>query len=303
MTYDIQSVKTAIKGPISSVRTPFTKDGDIDYHSLSRMLDYTLSNGEKAVLMTYGDSLFTLLSDKEIGELTKFVNEFVNKRAMVIACTKQWNFKQTIEFTNFCHDIDVDLMIPMPPDWTHSCSDELLYDYFSAIGEIMPFMILSNMTSGRGIPITVVEKLVENKTKGFTSVKDDMCGVYGRKLAAYLDGRYGFLSGGRAENHLDVAPYKVDGYLSMFASFDVDIENNYWNAFKSGNYEKAARHIAEVEIPFLQLTEKLNVNFDALLHACFEIKGLAQRWRRSPYSSVSDEQMELIKSFLDNIKI
>jgi len=39
--------------------------------------------------------------------------------------------------------------------------------------------------------------------------------------------------------------------------------------------------------------------FDAAIHGILELKGLAQRWRRPPYYSLSDPEMEKLSDALE----
>ena len=61
-------VREALTGPVASLSTPFTQNGDVDYAGLRKLIDGNLAGGSRSALLTYGDSLYTLLSDDEIAE-------------------------------------------------------------------------------------------------------------------------------------------------------------------------------------------------------------------------------------------
>lgn len=44
-------------------------------------------------------------------------------------------------------------------------------------------------------------------------------------------------------------------------------------------------------------------HFDATFRAMYEILGLGQRWRRTPYTSYTDEQMEELRAFMQSLKL
>ena len=52
----LDRVRAALTGPIASIRTPFSRDGSIDYDGLRRMIDFDLEAGSKVSLLTAGDS-------------------------------------------------------------------------------------------------------------------------------------------------------------------------------------------------------------------------------------------------------
>ena len=40
------------------------------------------------------------------------------------------------------------------------------------------------------------------------------------------------------------------------------------------------------------------MHFSAAIQGMYEVAGLGSRWRRSPYSSLTDAQMEILRQFL-----
>ena len=68
-----EEVREALTGPVSSLKTPFTRSGEIDYPGLRRLIDRNLEGGSKSSLLTSGDSLFTLMTDDEIADVTRAV--------------------------------------------------------------------------------------------------------------------------------------------------------------------------------------------------------------------------------------
>jgi dihydrodipicolinate synthase/N-acetylneuraminate lyase len=295
--YDLGAVKEALAGPVPSVVTPFNKDGSVSFEGLRGVVAFLIEKARaKTLLLTHGDSLFSIIDDDEVEEITSCVVKEAAGRAMVIACGKLWGTGKMLRFAEFCAGTGADLFIPFPPDWAHSLDTGLLYEYYAQAAKIMPVMILSNLGTGRGVPLEVYEKLIKNGDS-FVAVKDDMPPPYGRRLAALLDRRFGFLSGGRMENHLDVAPYGADGYLPAFNRFDPRPDDAYWDAYTSGDPARCARIINRLEVPFFDLCTEIPVHFSALISACMELYGICPRWRRPPYSSASDKDMERIADF------
>lgn len=296
----IAEIKAAISCPVPSISTPFLENGDIDWAAVDRIVDFEIENGAKSLLITNGDSLLTILTDREISELTERVVKAADGRALVLAGTKQWCNRQTVEFAGFAKDAGADVILPMFPDWANSTSAEHCISLFRDIGKIMPVMALSNFGNGRGIPMSVFTTLIEEKAPGFSGAKDDMCGAYGRRLAAQLGGNYAFLSGGRAENHLDVAPYGPDGYLSIFMRFKPELAWGYWNRFTAGDIDGAVRWIMQYEAAFMDFLGK-GFNFDMIIHYFMFKAGLCQKWRRAPYASASDAQAEQLDQLWDEL--
>lgn len=300
----ISEIKTNISGPIPSIRTPFLKNGDIDWKGLDNQIDFIIEEAKAgALLVTYGDSLLSIMNEKEIAEINKRVVDRAKGRAMVIACGKFWNYQMGLNFIKYAKEIGADVGIAPIVDWAHSAGDDECYECIRETGKIMPVMILTNLINGRGIQTPVYERLISEKTPGFIGVKDDMCGDYGKKLAGLLNDRYAFLSGGLAVNHLEVAPYGADGYLSLFASFYPKLCHEYWELFTKNDYRACGKWIVDNENPYLDMIANNGLNFDAVSHGMMELAGVCGRYRRAPYSSLTDEQMEILKDYAKKIKM
>ena len=292
-------VRTALTGPIPTISTPYLQDGDIDYKGLNNMIDFAVNAGAKTIVLTAGDSHLIAMSDSEIAEITKAVTEQVNGRAMVVAADRWYDTKQALSFAEYAAELGVDVLMLMPPDWGGSATPELLVNHYTEVAKVIPVMIVTNVFIPRGIDfgVKVIEQAIE-KSANIVSVKDDMCGEFARKLGLIAHEKLALWAGGQKQNHLNMAPYGCDGYLSTFLSFKPEIAHNYWNAFVSGDMKTAVRIVEEIDMPFFDFIGKSRGGFDAAVHGMAELYGLAGRWRPNPYYSLNDEEMELLAEFL-----
>jgi len=297
----VDEVKNSLTGPVASVSTPFCKDGSIDYKGLENCIDVWIEGGSKTVLLTYGDSLFSILTDEEIAVITKRVVEYTNKRAMVVGAAFWWTGK-TLDFAEYCKRIGVDILMVLPPNWALPTPEDLA-EHYRKISEIIPVMMVTSL-GGRPLPLETMEILLEGKNR-IVALKDDICGDYARRAAKLIDGRWAFFSGGWKKNHLDVMPYgDISGYLSVYARFKPVIARKYWDAIKAGNIGEASGIIKKYEFPlYYEMRSLFSGQMDAVVHASMEIFGLCKRWRRSPYYDLSDSQMDELKAFYADLKL
>ncbi|MBO9610850.1 MAG: dihydrodipicolinate synthase family protein [Paenibacillaceae bacterium] len=297
---DRERIRHGIQGPISSISTPFDKDGNIDERGLRNCVEYAIAADSGTILLTYGDSLFSVLTDREIGDVTRIVTEQTAGRGLVVGAGNWWT-GESIRFAAYCREIGVDVFMPLPPNWAGSCTEDTLIAHFEQIADVMPVMLVTALGPGVGVPLPAIARLLE-RDNGIVAVKDDICGAYGRKLAGMANGRWSFLSGGRKENHLDVLPYGAEAYLSMYMRFMPSVAHRYWAAVETGAISEAASIVQEVDMPFMAFIAELGMNFDAVIHGAMELAGVAERWRRLPYSSLDDAQMERLAQFLERVK-
>ena len=290
-------IKKHLTGGIPSFSTPFQKDGEIDYASIRNMLEFYIANDAKAIMLTAGDSHYICISDKEIAEITKFVVKQVAGRAVVISADRYYDTKRAIEFAKYSADIGVDIMMVMPPDWGHSTTPQTLSEHYKAVSENIPVMIVTNVFIPRGqeFGLETLRRCLDSKN--IIAVKDDFCGHFSRKLSLLAHPKWTIISGGQKQNHLDLHLYGCDGYLSTFMRFKPEIAKSYWKHIKAGNLKAAVAIVKNIDIPFFDLIGQFDGKFDSGIHGALEIFGLAKRWRRAPYQSICEEEMERLKYF------
>lgn len=291
----VAMAKEALKGPIASVSIPFAKNGDIDFNALRNVVDFIVAAGSGTVLLTYGDSLYSSLTDNEVYEISRVVVEQTANRAMTVVAGSWW-MGAAVKFAQFAYDLGADMYMALPPNWADSSSVQGIVDFFTAISAEIPTMIVTSLDP-TPVPYDSIKQLID-QDNGVVALKDDKCGAYGKKVASLIDGRIAFLSGGRKINHLEQLPYNIDGYLSVFMRFCPSVAHNYWNAIQSGDIRRAVGIIQKYDMPFFdELVPATGLDFDAVIHGSMEVFGVAPRYRRIPYRSADDEQMDIIRSF------
>lgn len=281
---------------------PFQRDGSVDYRGLANVIEANLSGGSKTALLTAGDSHYACLTDGEIAEITKFTVKQVKGRAMVCAADRYYDTGRAIEFAKFGREVGADVYMVMPPDWGHSCTPETLVEHYAAVATHIPVMVVTNIFVPRGATfgLNTLRRCLQ-EVQGIVAVKDDFCGDFGRKMALLVSDRWAVWSGGLKQNHLDIHPYGCDGYLSTFTSFVPRVAHDYWNAVQKGEIANARAVIRDVEIPWFDLIQSLPGGFDAGIHGMLELYGIAKRWRRKPYYSLSDAEMEKLGGCLNTL--
>jgi dihydrodipicolinate synthase/N-acetylneuraminate lyase len=106
------------------------------------------------------------------------------------------------------------------------------------------------------------------------------------------------ISGGQKQNHLDMHAYGCDGYMSTFIFFRPEIAKRYWAAIQANDIPAAVTVIREYDNPLFEVLVGTTGSFDAAMHGVFELYGLGGRWRRPPYHSLTDAEMEVLATFL-----
>ncbi len=301
---DRQRIQTGLAGPIASIRTPFTRDGAIDYDALRRMVDFDINAGAGALLLTWGDSLFAVLSDREIADLTRTVVESAAGRVVVAACTGRWATPQSVEFAACCREFGADILQVFLPQWYPGCLNrQTMVDHHLAIGRHMPVMVNSAeiQRNGAADGLAVARELIERGAP-VLAMKADVTGEYDRKMTSLIRNSWTMFAGGQKSFHMDLGPYGCRGYLSTFVTFMPEVSSAYWRAIGEEDRPAAVRIIEKIDRPFFEEILAMPGGFDAAMHGITERCGLTERWRRAPFTSLDDEAMERLGGLLDRLK-
>ena len=295
--------KHHLSGPIASINTPFEASGDVDMEGLRRFVDAAITGGARAVLFTPGDSLYAVMSERDIADVTKATAEHVAGRAMFLAAAGPWWRDQAVEFAAFAREAGADGVLASPPFRGGTPREHA--DYFLAVSQELPTLILSATLAPLGLSgaLQAVEILLEEGEQ-MVGFKEDYGPEFARQACLRADGRWAIFAGGQKQTHLDMAPYGCDGYMSVLVVFKPEIARSYWDAIEAGDHRAAAKVIREYDLPmFDAMAAASSVGSDAAQHAMMELYGIAQRWRRPPLSSFSDEEVERLRAGLQRLKL
>lgn len=294
---DRDRVRRSLSGPITAVHPPFHSDGTLDMVGLRREIDHNIEAGSGVMLLTYGDSLHSLATDQEVADVLKVVIDQTRRRAMVVAADRQWWTGKEIEFADFARDARADVLMVLPPHWGGSVTHDSLVDHYRAVSEHIPVMLVTALFyANQPLGLRVIKTLVD-QVPGIVAIKDDVVGEFARKMALSVHDRWAILSGGLKENHLDLHPYGADGYMSTYLHFIPRIAHAYWRAIEQGDVHRAARVIGEFDNPWFAFAQAVPGGFDAMYPGAQEVFGIAGRWRRPPYHSLTDDEMERLRGF------
>ncbi len=295
---DIDRFRHHLAGPVASINTPFLADGGVDYDGLRRFVDFCIEGGAGTVLFTPGDSLYSLLTEAEIAEMTAFTAGIVTGRALFIASAGFWSTAQTAAFAEHARDCGADAVIVAPPD--RGMTVDGLVAYYSAVSRTLPAFILSAGLVSVGVrgALETVERLLA-EVPGILGFKEDFSPDFARGACARAHEKWVIFAGGQKQTHMDMLPYGCDGYMSTFIKFKPAVAHAYWSAVQKGDIDAAVDVIARYDMPlFDYLYNTFPAGGDAAQHAVLELAGICGRWRRDPLPDLSDEEMEHLGAFL-----
>jgi 4-hydroxy-tetrahydrodipicolinate synthase len=296
-------IREHLRGPVTSVRTPFQRDGSIDLAGLRCFIDFCIDAGSQTIILTWGDSHFLCLSEAEIAELTKVTIEHVAKRAMVVSADRTFNTRQAVDFASYCKEAGSDIHMCSPPDWGASCTAEGLAEHYQRVAEILPVMIITNLFDGRDALGLETIRLALQKSDNIVAIKDDLGGSIAQQMCLLAGDQCVIMAGGTKQLHLNMLPFGCESYMSTYLWFYPEIAHRYWTAIESNDIRTAWDIANRYDQPYYQFTSALPGGFDAGVHGTLELFGICERWRRKPYHSLTDPELEGLAEFFRGLSI
>ena len=148
----------------------------------------------------------------------------------------------------------------------------------------------------QALGLRVIQTLVDD-VPNVVAIKEDIGGEFARRVALIAHERWAVLTGGLKQDVLTLRPYGCDGYMSWYLHFVPEIAHAFWRTVVAGDLAASAKIIRDYDYPWFDFSETLTGGYDAMYHGAQEIFGIAGRWRRAPYVSLSDEDMERLRAF------
>jgi 4-hydroxy-tetrahydrodipicolinate synthase len=279
-----------LRGPMLSFPTCYTKDFQLDYAGMRRMIDRAIESGVRVVTLTAGNNDYESLSDEEIRQLTRFMVESVDGRALTIAATGPWWTGQSMEYAKFAEATGADavqiLMV------THGTDDGHIKHFEQIASAVKLPLVLHGEPSMElwkklvAIDSIVAFKLEADYPKGLPVLQE-------------FSDRLTIFAGGLDSTFLAYQPHGMQAYFSVFAPFAPDISMEIWKAVTENRLDDAHQVIKQYETPFFEQWGKLGGQ--AFWRATLEHFGVASRWQRPPYQSLTDAQMQEVKVFYDQL--
>ena len=153
--------------------TPFTSDGQVDYNSLKRLVEYQIDNGADflSILATTGET--PCLTQDEKDKITQLVKDVNHGRLPILKGCGGNNTAAVVEELRTADWSGIDGILSVCP-YYNKPSQEGLYQHFKAISEASPLpVVLYNVPGRTGInlkPETTVR--LANDCENIVAVKE-----------------------------------------------------------------------------------------------------------------------------------
>lgn len=153
--------------------TPFTENGDVDYNSLKRLVEYQIQNGADFLCILATTSEAPCLSKEEKQKIKDFIVDINSKRIPILMGRGGYNTKAVVEDLHTTDLTGIDGILSVCP-YYNKPSQEGLYRHFMAVAEASPLpVVLYNVPGRTGVnlkPETTVR--LANDSKNIVAIKE-----------------------------------------------------------------------------------------------------------------------------------
>ncbi|RIX51771.1 4-hydroxy-tetrahydrodipicolinate synthase [Paenibacillus nanensis] len=284
---------------ITAMVTPFDAEGQIDWQTTERLIDYLIDEQKSDSLVvsgTTGESP-TLTEDEKLA-LFQFVVKHAAGRCKVIAGTGSNNTAHSIHLTKAAEACGVDGVLLVAP-YYNKPTQEGLYQHFKAIAESTKLpVILYNVEGRTGVNISVDTTLRLAQIDNVVATKD--CASLEQLtqiISAAPEGFYVYSGDDSATlPALAVGSYGIVSVASHIVGAQMQ---ELIQAYADGNVQEAA-----------QLNGKLFPVFKGLFHCphpvpnpvavkyALSLKGLPVGGVRLPLVNVNDAEAEFLRNLI-----
>src|SRR5262249_15065755 len=136
-------VRESLTGPFSAVHPLFARDGSLDYDGIRTEIEHNLAAGSRTMLLTYCDSLHTLLTVEEVADVLRVVLDHTRGRAMVVAADRAWWTGKECDFADFALEIGADILMVLPPNWAGGPTHDTFVAHYRAVAQHIPVMLVT----------------------------------------------------------------------------------------------------------------------------------------------------------------
>lgn len=271
-----------LRGPVNPLPTKFTPEGEIDPDAMRATIDVSLDAGVEVVMLTWGETLVSLLTDDELAEVHRIVIDHVGRRAVTIACDSMWGLNKAREFAAYVDELGFDLYMARPAEWARGTPDSLA-DWYREVAQQTRTMFVGN------VPLHTCELLEE--VPNLLAFKEDTDLAYAHEVLLRWGDRWPMIGGGGMKRHHLLWPHGCRSWLDVFVRSFPDPAVTYWEALQQNDDAAAWQTIEQSELAIAPLVAASRVGGNGFFASMGEAHGISPRWRRSPAPNATDKEI------------
>ena len=191
----MQKDKCVFFGCATALVTPF-KNGEVDYLSLGRLIDFQIENGADAIVVLGTTGEAPTINETERAKIIELSSMRINGRVPLIVGVGTNSTESTIRYAKNAHSLGANAILAVTPYYNKPNERGLIYHYKSLASAVDLPIILYNVPSRTGLnmPLDAYEALSD--TENIVGIKEASGNAsYLVDLVARVGGRYSIYTG------------------------------------------------------------------------------------------------------------
>lgn len=286
------------KGSGVALITPFKNNGDVDYSTLYKLIDFQINNNTDSIIIcgTTGES--ATLNEAEHITCIEACVDHVNGRIPVIAGTGSNSTKTAIELSKEAEKAGADGLLCVTP-YYNKTSQEGLKKYYNRIADSVNIpIIMYNVPSRTGVniePKTAIE--IATCNSNIVAIKEASGNI--SAAAEILNSGLLDVYSGNDDQVVPILSLGGIGVISVIANIFPQETHDMVMNYLDGNINVSRK----LQLDMLKLCKALfsDINPIPVKKAC-EIMGLSSGILREPLIELDDSKTKILKMEIQNFQ-
>ncbi|MEI3604651.1 4-hydroxy-tetrahydrodipicolinate synthase [Pseudogracilibacillus sp. SE30717A] len=280
---------------LTAMVTPFTQDNQVDFPTMTKLIEYLLDNGTEGLVVTGTTGESPTLSPVEMEEIYKRVVAVVNKRVPVLAGTGSNDTNSSVQLTKKATELGVDGIMLVAPYYNRP-NQIGIFEHFKTIAAEtdLPIM-LYNIPSRCGVHIEAQTIVQLSEISNIVAVKEASGNLdQVSEIITSTKENFSVYSGDDSLT-LPILSVGGSGIVSVASHIIGNELNQMVKTFFSGNVRKSA----EIHQNILPIMKGLFMApSPAPTKAALKFKGLDVGSVRLPLVDLSPEEQLVLKELI-----
>ncbi len=278
-------LKTHIfKGACTALITPF-KNGKIDFEALSKIIEYQISEGVSALLVSGTTGESATLDYDEHSELIEKALQMANGRVPLLAGTGSNDTKKAVKMTEYACKHGVSAVLSVTP-YYNKTNQKGIVEHYREIAKTSDVpVIVYNVPSRTGVTITPETYARLSEIDNIRAIKEAGTNVSEIAYAKSLYGNKLQLFCGNDDLTLPLLALGADGVISVLSNICPAAVSRICSEYFSGNYKTAK----EIYMKHLKFSKMLFCDINPIpIKEVMAYKGFCTRELRLPLVGAED---------------
>lgn len=287
----MQKDKCVFFGCATALVTPF-KNGEVDYLSLGRLIDFQIENGADAIVVLGTTGEAPTINETERAKIIELSSMRINGRVPLIVGVGTNSTESTIRYAKNAHSLGANAILAVTPYYNKPNERGLIYHYKSLASAVDLPIILYNVPSRTGLnmPLDAYEALSD--TENIVGIKEASGNAsYLVDLVARVGDRYSIYTGNDDLAYSTLA-LGGDGVISVVSNLYPRKMHDLCLKFKNGEMQNSLK----IQLELLPLIRELFKETNPVPVKCaLNILGYIENELRLPLApSLRENQIKAI---------